>query len=145
MNAVGGIATFPTVSISKTGLGYTLAATTTAASIDAGTSSPFDIVDVGKNCPSGPCQSGTVTNGNTSANESASSGTSGDQLTLALSVEALDCVGYSEVSAVVTFDTTGTRTKTITITVPKSVGRERERVRCASALPRRSRIGLAPR
>ena len=43
-------------------------------------------------------------------------------MTLALSVETLDCVGYSEVSAVVTFDTTGTRTKTITITVPKSVG-----------------------
>ena len=122
VNAVGGIATFPALSISKTGLGYTLAAATTAASIDPGASSPFDIVDVGKNCPSGPCQSGTVTNGNTSAAESASSGTSGDQLTLALSVETLDCVGYSEVSAVVTFDTTGTRTKTITITVPKSVG-----------------------
>lgn len=122
VNAVGGIATFPALSISKTGLGYTLAATTTATSIDAGASSAFDIVDVGKNCPAGPCQSGTVTNGNTRASESASSGASGDQLTLALSVEALDCVGYTEVSAVVTFDTTGARTKTITITVPKSVG-----------------------
>jgi hypothetical protein len=122
VNAVGGIATFPTLSIDKTGLGYTLAATTTAASIDAGESSAFDIVDVGKNCPAGPCQSGTVTNGNTSANELASAGASGDQLTLVLSVEALDCVGYTEVSAVVTFDTTGTRTKTITITIPKSVG-----------------------
>jgi hypothetical protein len=121
-NAVGGIATFPTLSISRTGLGYTLAATTTAASIDAGTSSAFDVVDVGKNCPAGPCQSGTVTNGNTSASESASSGASGDQLTLALSVETLDCVGYTEVSAVVTFDTTGARTKMITIAVPKSVG-----------------------
>ena len=122
VNAVGGIATFPALSISKTGLGYTLAATTTATSIDAGASSAFDIVDVGKNCPAGPCQSGTVTNGNTRASESASSGASGDQLTLAISVETLDCVGYTEVSAVVTFDTTGVRTKTITITVPKSVG-----------------------
>ena len=47
------IATFPALSISKTGLGYTLAATTTATSIDAGASSAFDIVDVGKNCPVG--------------------------------------------------------------------------------------------
>ena len=121
-SAVGGIATFSILSIDRTGLGYTLGATTTAIAIDPGTSTPFDIVDVGKECPSGPCQSGNVTNGNTTAQETTSSGTAGDQLTLALSVETLDCTGYTELSAVVTFDVTGSRTKTITITIPKSAG-----------------------
>lgn len=120
--AVGGVATFPTLSIDRTGLGYTLVATTTTASIDPGGSGPFDVVDVGKACPSGPCSSGNVTVGTTTASESTSAGVAGDQLTLALSVEALDCAGYAEVSAVVTFDVTGTRTKSVTITVPKSTG-----------------------
>ena len=122
VNAVGGIATFSTLSIDRTGLGYTLGATTTAIAIDPGTSNGFDIVDVGKDCPSGPCQSGNVTNGNTTVQETTSSGIAGDQLTLALSVEPLDCTGYVETSAVATFDVTGSRTKTITITIPKSAG-----------------------
>lgn len=121
-SAVGGIATFSILSIDRSGLGYTLGATTTATAIDPGTSNPFNIVDVGKSCPSGPCESGNVTSGNTTAQETASSGSDGDQLTLALSVESLDCAGYAELSAVVTFDVTGSRTKTVTITIPKSAG-----------------------
>jgi len=121
-NAVGGVATFPSLSIDRTGLRYTLGATTTEAGIDPGASDPFDVVDVGKTCPSGPCQSGNVTSGSTTAAETASAGAVGDQLTLALSVEALDCPGYAELSAVVTFDVTGERTKTITITIPKTAG-----------------------
>jgi hypothetical protein len=122
VNAVGGIATFSALSINRTGLGYTLGATTTATAIDPGTSNAFDIVDVGKDCPAGPCQSGNVTSGNTTVQETTSSGIAGDQLTLALSVEPLDCTGYVEASAVVTFDVTGSRTKTITITISKSAG-----------------------
>jgi hypothetical protein len=121
-SSVGGIATFASLSIDRTGLDYTLAATTTAASIDPGQSTPFDIVDVGKNCPAGPCASGNVTKGTTTASLLASAGAAGDQLTLVLSVEPLDCTGYTEVSAVATFETTGTRTKTVTITIPKAVG-----------------------
>jgi hypothetical protein len=133
-SASGGIATFPTLSLDRTGLDYTLVATTTTASIDPGTSDPFDIVDVGKNCPAGTCSSGNVTVGTTTANETASAGAAGDQLTLAVSVEPLDCMGYSEVSAVVTFDVTGSRTKTVKIVVPRSVaGNANSRQVCYSA------------
>jgi hypothetical protein len=132
--ASSGIATFPTLSIDRTALDYTLVASTSSGSIDPGASGPFDIVDVGKNCPAGPCSSGNVVNGNTTATETASAGASGDQLTLAVSVEPLDCPGYTEVSAVVTFDVTGIRTKTVTITVPKSVaGSPKSRQVCYSA------------
>jgi hypothetical protein len=82
-------------------------------------------------------------NGSTTASETASAGATGDQLTLAVSVEPLDCPGYSEVSAVVTFDVTGTRTKTVKIVVPKSVaGNANGRQVCYSApLPFLDRSG----
>jgi hypothetical protein len=134
-NAVGGIATFSTLSLNRTGLDYTFVASTTTAAIDPGTSGVFDIVDVGKNCPAGPCSSGNVVHGNTTATEDASAGTAGDQLTLAVSVEPLDCSGYSEVSEVVTFDVTGSRTKTVTITMPKSVAGNANALRVCYSAP----------
>ena len=120
MNAVGGSASFPGISIDEPGLNYTLAASTTATAIDPTVSDPFDVANVGKKCAAAACSSGTVTEGGTSASELASAGADGDLLSLFVAVEPLDCPGYTETSAVVTFDVTGTRTKSVTITVPKA-------------------------
>lgn len=120
VNATGGTASFPGVSIDKAGLGYTLAAATSSTAIDPATSGAFNIANVGKKCAAASCSSGNVTVGSTSASEVASAGSVGDLLSLYISVEGLDCPGYNESSAVVTFDVTGTRTKTVTIVVPKA-------------------------
>jgi hypothetical protein len=120
VNAIGGSASFPGISIDKAGLSYTLAASTFATAIDPAISNSFNIANVGKRCPAGTCSSGIVAAGTTSASEVASSGAVGDLLSLYISVEGLDCPGYTETSAVVTFDVTGTRTKTVTIVVPKA-------------------------
>ena len=78
VNAIGGVAMFPGISIDQSGLNYTLAASTATVAIDPGASAPFNIADVGKQCSAGPCSSGTVTDGGTSASELASGGAFGD-------------------------------------------------------------------
>ncbi len=120
VNAVGGAASFPGISIDEPGLNYTVTASTTATAIAPTVSGPFDVANVGKKCAAAACSSGTVTEGATSASELASAGSDGDLLSLFVAVEPLDCPGYTETSAVVTFDVTGTRTKSVTITVPKT-------------------------
>ena len=135
VNAIGGVATFPGISIDQSGLNYTLAASTAAVAIDPGASAPFNIADVGKQCPAGPCSSGTVTDGGTSASELASGGAFGDLLSLYVSVEPLDCTNYTETSAVVTFDVTGSRTKSITITIAKASGQKPSKVRVCFGSP----------
>jgi hypothetical protein len=120
VNAIGGTASFPGISIDKAGLGYTLSAGTTVAAIDAGASGPFNIANVGKKCSAAACSSGTVTQGITSASEVASAGADGDLLSLYVAVEPLDCPGYQETSSVVTFDVSGSRTKSVTIILPKA-------------------------
>ena len=120
VNAVGGAASFPGISIDKAGLDYTLSAGTTEAAIDPGASAPFNIANVGKRCSAAACSSGTVTQGITSASEVASPGADGDLLSLYVAVEPLDCPGYQETSSVVTFDVSGSRTKSVTITLPKA-------------------------
>src|SRR5207248_74326 len=61
VTASGGVASFANISISKHGLGYTLLAESDSG-IDASPSSTaFDVVDVGKICPSGTCSSGKDT------------------------------------------------------------------------------------
>ncbi|MGZ5297143.1 MAG: hypothetical protein ACXWYT_09505 [Actinomycetota bacterium] len=135
VNAIGGAATFPGISIDRSGLNYTLSAGTATAAIDPTTSAPFNIADVGKQCPAGPCASGAVTEGGTTASELASAGSSGDLLSLYVSVESLDCTNYTETSAVVTFDVTGSRTKSVTITIPKSPGLKPSKLRVCFSSP----------
>lgn len=135
VDAVGGVATFPGISIDQSGLSYTLSADTSAVAIDPAASAPFNIADVGKQCPAGPCASGTVTEGGTSASELASGGSDGDLLSLYVSVESLDCANYTETSAVVTFDVTGERTKSVTITIAKSSSLKPSKVRVCFASP----------
>jgi hypothetical protein len=120
VNAIGGSASFPGIAIDEAGLGYTLAAGTTATDINPTVSGSFNIANVGKQCAAASCSSGTVTEGSTAASETASAGSPGDLLSLYVAVEPLDCPGYAETSAVVTFDVSGTRTKSVTITVPKA-------------------------
>ncbi|MGH2594463.1 MAG: hypothetical protein ACRDH7_00700 [Actinomycetota bacterium] len=120
VNATGGEASFPGISIDRAGLDYTLAASTSVAAIDPTASAAFNIANVGKRCSAASCSSGTITQGSTSASELANAGAAGDLLSLYVSVEPLDCPGYAETSAVVTFDVTGSRTKSVTITVPKA-------------------------
>jgi len=120
VNAIGGTASFPGISIDRAGLGYTLSAGTTVTAIDPGASAAFNVANVGKKCSAASCASGTVTHGSTSASELASAGADGDLLSLYVAVEPLDCPGYAETSAVVTFDVTGNRTKSVTITIPKA-------------------------
>jgi len=120
VNAVGGTASFPGISIDRAGLGYTLAAGTSVAAIDPGSSAAFNIANVGKKCSAAACSSGTVTQGITSASEVAGPGADGDLLSLYVAVEPLDCPGYQETSAVVTFDVSGSRTKSVTVILPKA-------------------------
>jgi hypothetical protein len=120
VNATGGTASFPGIAIDEAGLGYTLAASTTATDIASTVSASFNVANVGKQCAAASCSSGTVTEGGTTASELASAGSPGDLLSLYVAVEPLDCPGYTETSAVVTFDVSGTRTKSVTITVPKA-------------------------
>ncbi|MEO8423221.1 MAG: hypothetical protein ABI595_04825 [Actinomycetota bacterium] len=135
VNAVGGIAAFPGIKIDRSGLNYTLSAGTAAVAIDPAVSAPFNIADVGKQCSTGPCASGTVTEGGTSASELASGGSVGDLLSLFVSVEALDCANYTETSAVVTFDVTGSRTKSVTITTLKSSSPKPSKIRVCFGSP----------
>ena len=135
LNAIGGTATFPGISIDRSGLGYTLRAGTSTVAIDAAASAPFNVADVGKQCPAGPCSSGTVSQGGTKASELASAGSAGDLLSLYVSVEPLDCPNYTETSAVVTFDVTGSRTKSVTITIPKSPGLKPAKLRVCFGSP----------
>lgn len=135
VDAVGGVATFPGISIDQSGLSYTLSAGTTTVAIDPTVSAPFNIADVGKQCPAGPCASGTVSEGGTSASELTSGGSAGDLLSLYVSVESLDCTSYIETSAVVTFDVTGARTKSVTITIPKSSSLKPSKVRVCFSSP----------
>jgi hypothetical protein len=113
----GGVTSFPSLSIDLSELGYTLRASTTNPDVQSGDSVSFDIFDVGKKCLAGPC-SGTFTKGTTTAEVNAAAGAIGDLLSLGIGLEPLDCPGYDESSAVVTFAVTG-RTKTVTITLDK--------------------------
>ena len=115
------MASFGAISIDLGGLGYSLQASTTAEAIDPGASASFDIYDIGKRCPSGPCSSPKVTKGNTTAEMTTSPGTDGDLFALGVAIEGgLNCTGYDAVSAIVTFFVSGSRTKVVTILVPKT-------------------------
>jgi hypothetical protein len=114
-----GVTSFPSLSIDRSGLGYTLRASTTNPDVQPIDSTSFDIVDVGARCPAGPCDSGKDVKGSTTAQEVAGPGSPGDLLTLGIGLEPLDCAGYGESSAVVTFSVTG-RSKTITVTLAKA-------------------------
>jgi len=116
--AAAGVTTFPTLSIDASGLGYTLRASLDDPDVLAADSSAFDVVDVGRRCPEGPCGSGAVTKGSTTAEENAPAGSAGDLLSLSVAVESLDCPGYEESSSVATFAVTN-RSKVITITLAK--------------------------
>jgi hypothetical protein len=135
VNAVAGVAAFPGISIDRSGLSYTFSASTSTVAIDPGASAAFNIADVGKKCPAGPCSSGTVTHGTTSASELAGAGSAGDLLSLYVAVEPLDCANYTETSAVVTFDVSGSRIKSITITIPKTSDLSQSKVRVCFASP----------
>jgi hypothetical protein len=129
---VGGSADFPNISLSQSGFGYRLHAVACSgcgsdlrggiyvAPADSGT---FDIVDVVLTCTAGPCSSGDVTEGRTTAHMETSGGASGNMLFFSVSPGALNCASYTETSALVTFNVTGLRTKTITVVVPRSQAR----------------------
>lgn len=120
VNASGGIAAFGTLKIINAGIGFNFVATTTEAGIAGATSSSFNIDDWGVTCaPETTCSSPDITKGNTTAQLSVGAGAS--QASLSLDVEGLDCSAYTEVSSVITFNSTGGGLKTITIEIPKSV------------------------
>jgi len=117
--AAGGVTTFPSLSIDASGVGYTLRASLDDPDVLAADSTAFDIQDVGKQCGAGPCGSGLVTKGSTTAEENAPAGSAGDLLSLSVAIEPLDCAGYVESSSVATFSVTN-RSKVVTITLAKN-------------------------
>ncbi len=105
VNTVGGYATFPNPSIDAAGLGYTLVATSTSGGVTAGPSDPFNVMNLGKICTSGPCSGST--NGEVTGSiytVDAVAGANGDRLDIGISLEELDCAGYDEQTDVVTFN-----------------------------------------
>ena len=112
-----GIATFADLSIDQTGLGYTLKSNASTTDIDDGTSASFDIVDNGGVCSPGGCSHGASLGSTTSTLFSNSAGPDYTQF-LVLDVENLDCAGYTEVTAVVTFGVSATSgSAQVTLTV----------------------------
>jgi hypothetical protein len=118
----GGFATFGDLSIDKTGLGYTLKATDDEKIADFGVSTEFDIVDSGGICSHGGC-SHSASLGGTSSSLFSNSAEDGYYQFLALNVESatsVNCAGYTEVSAVVTFGVSAeTGTAQVTLTVQR--------------------------
>jgi hypothetical protein len=97
-----GVATFDDLSIDKTGLGYTLTSTPSDDEIASGESTGFNVVDSGGVCHANGC-SHSASLGGTTADLFSNSTEDGYNQFLALNVENVDCDGYTEVSAVVTF------------------------------------------
>lgn len=123
-STVGGIATFASARIDASGLGYTLVASSTDPGINAGESDPFDIVDVGKICGAGTCTGQATGQQVTGTYSIVAPSSAGDLLTLAVSVDTLDCADYTEHTDVVSFDFTGSTTKLVTLRF-QNVNRER--------------------
>lgn len=125
-----GSADFPYVQIDQSGTGYRLHATACSGcstdflrggvSVSPADSGKFDITDVVKTCDAGPCSSGDVTQGNTTAHMETSSGEAGDKLFFSVSDGALNCEHYKETSELVEFSVTGSRSKTVTIIIPRT-------------------------
>lgn len=113
-----GVASFDDLKIDETGLGYTLTSTSSDhAEIASGESAEFDVVDDGGVCHSNGCGH-SATLGGTTADLFSNSTEDGYNQFLALNVESVDCAGYTEVSAVVTFGVsaeTGQAEVTLTI------------------------------
>jgi hypothetical protein len=130
-DVVNGRAEFPDISIDQSGSGYRLHATACPGcstggfmrrevSVSPADSGRFDIADVVKTCDAGPCSSGDVTQGNTTAHMETSSGQSGDKLVFSVSDGFLNCAHYKETSELVEFSVTGSRSKVVTLIIPRT-------------------------
>jgi hypothetical protein len=131
-NVSEGRAEFPDISLNQSGFGYRLHAVACpfcgsflrgGEPVNPADSRKFDIVDVVKECDAGPCESGVVTDGDTSAHMETSAGDPNDMLFFSVSPGQLNCALYRETSSLVTFEVTGPRTKTITVEVPRTGAR----------------------
>lgn len=133
-NASDGLATFESLQIDTAELEFRLVATTAAPGIRNSSEAVIDIPHFGTTCPeTGSCESPPITEGVTTAQLSVAEGA--DTASMALDVESLNCPRYREVSAVVSFDSTGSGLKTITLQIPKSVGIAPERREVCYASP----------
>ena len=121
VTASDGVATFGSLQIDTPGLDFRIVATTTTPGIRDSSEAVIDIPNFGVTCPeTGSCESPPITEGDTTAQLSVEEGAM--TASMALDVESLNCARYREVSAVVSFDSTGGGLKTITLQIPKSVG-----------------------
>ncbi len=121
MNASAGVATFAAFQIHTSGLAFDIVASTTETGIAASGPVSIDIWDFGVTCPpSGACVSPPIVQGITTGQLTVGAGAS--TASMSLGVEGLDCPGYTEVSAVITFNSTGGGLKTVTITIPRTLG-----------------------
>jgi hypothetical protein len=111
----GGVATFDNLSIDTHGIGYTLVAS--FGSVHA-TSDAFTIADAGSSC-SGNCTTSTTADDGTGATITNFSD-SGDVF-LIFGLDTLDCPGYGETTATLTFGSTGNGEKLVTLTIPADV------------------------
>jgi hypothetical protein len=121
VNASAGVAAFSAFQIHTSGLGFGVVASTTEPGIAASAPVTIGIWDFGVACPSsGDCVSPPIVEGTTTGQLTVGEGAS--TASMSLGVEGLDCPGYTEVSAVITFASTGGGLKTVTITIPRSLG-----------------------
>jgi hypothetical protein len=112
---VNGVATFDDLSIDVHGVGYTLVATSGAATV---TSDAFTIADAGADC-SGSCTiEATASDGTEASLTNFSS--SGDAF-LIWNVDTVDCPGYEETTGTLTFGSSGDGEKRVIITIPADV------------------------
>ena len=117
----GGTATFPSIHIDTTGVGYTIVADAAALSYTDGQSQTFDITDDGKPCTGvGNC-TGHATDGTTTIDvTTAGTPPAGTLLSVAIGVEDVTCGSYVPISSEVTFGVnTASVGSIVTLTIAK--------------------------
>ena len=116
---MAGIATFANLSIDEPGDGYTLVATAGLGSVE---SSAFNIAGLVEQCVPGEDCVGTLSEDDTGATVNALADESAPVLTMSLTPGGIDCDGYTEQSATLTFNVTSSREKEVTMTFDTGFG-----------------------
>jgi hypothetical protein len=112
---VNGVATFGNLSIDVHGVGYTLVASSGAATA---TSASFAIADAGTSCSGSCTTTATASDGTVATLTNFSS--SGDAFVI-WNVDTVDCPGYAETTGTLTFGSSGDGEKRVTLTIPADV------------------------
>ncbi len=108
-----GVASYGTLSIDKTGIGYTLLAS--SSGLGTATSDPFTIAQLNVDCPANEDCIGGLSDPTTSGQVDAIADPSTPRLMMSLTAGGIDCPDYVEHSSTLEFTVTSTRTKEVTM------------------------------